>query len=57
MDITPCVVEKQPMTIQLQTTKEGLYIFNYDTDTYLHPVNGSYFAIGLIATDPSLGSS
>ena len=32
----------------------GLCIFNDGTDTYLHPGNGSYSAIGLTVTDPPL---
>jgi hypothetical protein len=35
-------------------SQEGLCIFNDGTDTYLHPVNGSYSAIDLTVTDPSL---
>ena len=38
-------------------SQEGLYIFSDGTDTYLHPVNGSYSAIvlsRLTVTDPSL---
>jgi hypothetical protein len=35
-------------------SQEGLCIFNDGTDTYLHPGNGSYSAIGLTVTDPSL---
>jgi hypothetical protein len=33
-------------------SQEGLCIFNDGTDTYLHPVNGSYSAIDLTVTDP-----
>jgi hypothetical protein len=35
-------------------SQEGLCIFNDGTDTYLHPGNGSYLAIDLTVTDPSL---
>ena len=35
-------------------SQEGLCIFNDGTDTYLHPGNGSYSAIDLTFTDPSL---
>jgi hypothetical protein len=35
-------------------SQEGLCIFNDGTDTYLHPGNGSYSAIDLTVTDPSL---
>jgi hypothetical protein len=35
-------------------SQEGLCIFNDGTDTYLHPGNGSYSAIDLAVTDPSL---
>ena len=35
-------------------SKEGFCIFNDGTDTYLHPGNGSYSAIDLTVTDPSL---
>ena len=34
--------------------QEGLCIFNDGTDTYLHPGNGSYSAIDIYVTDPSL---
>ena len=34
--------------------KKGLCIFNNDTDTYLHPGNGSYSAIDSNGTDSSL---
>ena len=34
--------------------QEGLCIFNDGTDTYLHPGNGSYSAVDLTVTDPSL---
>jgi endonuclease/exonuclease/phosphatase family metal-dependent hydrolase len=35
-------------------SQEGLCIFNDGTDIYLHPGNGSYLAIDLTVTDPSL---
>ena len=35
-------------------SQEGLCISNDGTDTYLHPGNGSYSAIDLTVTDPSL---
>ena len=35
-------------------SQEGLCIFNDGTDTYLHPGNGSYSAIDLTVTYPSL---
>jgi hypothetical protein len=35
-------------------SQEGLCIFSDGTDTYLHPGNGSYSAIDLTVTDPSL---
>ena len=35
-------------------SQEGLCIFNDGTDTYLHPGNGSYSAVDLTVTDPSL---
>jgi hypothetical protein len=35
-------------------SQEGLCIFNDGTDTYLHTGNGSYSAIDLTVTDPSL---
>jgi hypothetical protein len=58
MDITPSGVVTQPMTIVKKLEKiisqEGLCIFNNGTDTYLHPGNGSYSAIDLTVTDPSL---
>ena len=56
MDITPCGVVKNYRQRQLEDflSKEGFCIFNDGTDTYLHPGNGSYSAIDLTVTDPSL---
>ena len=57
MDIAPCGIVTQPPTNEknLKTISQGgLCIFNDGTDTYLHPGNGSYSAIDLTVTDPSL---
>ena len=35
-------------------SQEGLCIFNDESNTYLHPGNGSYSAIDLTIADPSL---
>ena len=35
-------------------SQEGLCILNDGSETYLHPGNGSYSAIDLTITDPSL---
>jgi hypothetical protein len=35
-------------------SQEWLFIFNDGTDTYLHPGNGSYSAIDITVTYPSL---
>jgi len=53
MVITSCGIAKQPPTKAI-ISQEGLCFFNYGTDTYLHPGNGSYLAIDLTVTDPSL---
>ena len=55
MDITTCWVVKQPPTMAKNVlSQKGLCILNNDNDTYLHLENGSYSAIDLTVTDPSL---
>ena len=41
-------------TVEDFLSKEGLCYFNDGSNTYLHPGNGSYSAIDLTVTDPSL---
>ena len=46
--------DKMGKFIESLLNQHQLCMYNYKSNTYLHPVTGTYFAIGLSICDPSL---